>query len=107
MARKTIVLMPSAEYALGKMGVRIKRARLRRNIRAELLAERAGISKGTFSAIEKGTPTVSIGAYIAVLCVLDMEGDLELVAMDEEGKEKYQESILRRRKRATKVENRE
>ena len=53
MARKTVALLPSTERALEKVGANIKRARLRRNIRAELLAERAGISVDTLSSIEK------------------------------------------------------
>ena len=53
MTRKKVVLFPSAEQALEKVGANIKRARLRRNIRAELLEERAGISTDTLSAINK------------------------------------------------------
>lgn len=79
MARKTVALLPSTERALEKVGANIKRARLRRNIRAELLAERAGISVDTLSSIEKGVSTVSIGAYAAVLFSLGMEKDLELL----------------------------
>ena len=52
MARKKVDLLPSTEHALEKVGANIKRARLRRNIRAELLAERAGISADTLAAIE-------------------------------------------------------
>ena len=73
MARKTVILLPSTERALEKVGANIKRARLRRNIRAELLAERAGISADTLSSIEKGVSTVSIGAYASVLYSLRME----------------------------------
>lgn len=36
MAGKTVVLKPDTKQALEKMGDRIKKARLRRNIRAEL-----------------------------------------------------------------------
>ena len=53
MARKTITLTPVTVKILEKMGRRIKRARLRRNIKAEVLAERAGISIGTLNSIEK------------------------------------------------------
>ena len=100
MAGKTVVLMPDTENALKKLGIRIKKARLRRNIRAEQLAERTGISKGTLSAIEKGVPTVSVGAYAAVLCVLDMKSDLDMIALDEKGKQQYRESNLPKRVRA-------
>ena len=102
MARKTVVLLPSTQRALEKVGANIKRARLRRNIRAELLAEQAGISEDTLSAIEKGVSTVSIGAYAAVLAVLEMDNDLEMIALDEEGKQQFKEHNLKKRKRATK-----
>ena len=102
MARKTVALLPSTEQALEKVGANIKRARLRRNIRAEILAERAGISADTLSAIEKGVSTVSIGAYAAVLAELKLDNDLETIALDEKGKQWFKEHNLKKRKRATK-----
>jgi len=101
MAGKTVNLTPEIEIVVKKMGVRIKKARLRRNIKAEVLAERVGISKGTLLSIEKGEPTVSIGAYATVLNILGMINDLELVAVDKEGRQHYRESHLQERKRAT------
>ena len=101
MARKTVTLLPSTELALEKVGANIKRARLRRNIRAELLAERADISVDTLSAIERGVSTVSIGAYAAVLSVLKLDNDLETIALDEEGKRQFKEHNLKKRERAT------
>ena len=89
MTGKTIILTPDTKKALTKMGNQIKKARLRRNIRAEELAEQAGISKGTLTSIEKGVASVSIGAYASVLHALEMERDLELIAKDEEGKQRY------------------
>lgn len=105
MARKTVILTPEMEFIIKKMGIRIKKARLRRNIIAEVLAERVGISNGTLSAIEKGASTVSIGAYAAVLDALDMESDLDLVAVDKEGKKIYREVHMQQRRRATKWNN--
>ena len=102
MARKTVILMPSTEQALKKAGENIKKARLRRNIHAELVAERASISVDTLSAIEKGVSTVSMGAYAAVLHSLGMEKDLELLGADEEQKRRYREFNLQIRKRAAK-----
>ena len=101
MARKTVELLSRTGRALEKMGGNIKRARLRRNIRAEILAERAGISVDTLSAIEKGVSTVSIGAYAAVLAILEMDNDLETIALDEEGKRQFKEHNLKKRERAT------
>lgn len=66
------------------------------------MAELVGISKGTLSSIEKGESTVSIGAYATVLNALDMIKDLELVAVDREGRKNYQGMRLQQRKRTTK-----
>lgn len=79
---------------------------LRRNIKAEFLADRVGISNGTLHAIEKGAPTVSFGAYAAVLYALNMERDLDMIALDEEGKRMYREASIYRRERAAKEDMR-
>ena len=89
MAGKTVVLMPGAACVLAKMGSNIKKARLRRNISAEILAEKAKISKSTLSAIEKGASTVSVGAYASVLFELGLVKDFERIAADEEGKNSF------------------
>lgn len=104
MGRRTVKITEKTEFVIFKMGIRIKKARLRRNIMAEKLAEQVGISKGTLSAIEQGVPTVSIGAYAEVLSALDMVNDLNSIAVDIEGKKKYEDVQLRQRKRATKRE---
>ena len=66
MPRKNMNLTPNTVKILEKMGAQINRARLRRNISVEKLTERAGISETTYYGIEKGTSSVSIGAYVAV-----------------------------------------
>ena len=101
MAKKTVVLMPSTQQALKKMGSNIKRARLRRNISTASLAEQAKISTDTLASIEKGVSTVSIGAYAAVLAVLVLDKDFELIALDADGKKQFWEQNLKRRDRAT------
>lgn len=102
MAKKRLVLASSTEEILEKMGARIRRARLRRNISTEDLAQKAGISKFTLSSIEKGVYTVSIGAYAAVLAVLELDVDFGLMAVDETGKKQFQEQNMQRRERASK-----
>ena len=102
MPRKNIVLPSNTLKILERLGTRIKRARLRRNMGVEMIAEIAGISEATVYAIEKGLATVSIGAYMAVLAVLKLDSDIEQIALDEEGKKQFQEQNFQRRERASK-----
>ena len=85
MSKKTVLIMPDTQKILDAMGEQIKLARLRRNLPTELVAERAGISRATLWAVEKGSPTVAMGTYAAVLHALGgMDKDLQLVAKDDE-----------------------
>ena len=82
-------------------GEQIKLARLRRHLSAELVAERAGVSRATVWNVEKGSPSVAIGIYAAVLHALNnMDKDLLLVAKDDELGRKLQDLELTTRKRA-------
>lgn len=101
MLRKSVVIKVSTCEILEKMGLRIKNARLRRDISVKDLAEQAGISEGTLYAIEKGKETVSIGAYAAVLTVLGLDKDFDLMVNDKEEKKKYWEKNIYKRERAT------
>ena len=105
MSKREINLMSDTKQALVKMGANIRKARLRRDLNAEYVAKQANICTDTLSSIEKGVPTVSIGAYAAVLSVLELDKDIELIAADEEGKKKFQENSLFRRERATRKEH--
>ncbi len=100
MSRKTVILESDTENKLKKIGQRIKKARLRRNISAETISKKAGIGESTFYAIERGVSTVSIGAYAAVLSVLGLDCDLDAIALDESGKKLFWEENLVGRKRA-------
>ena len=101
MGKKSVILMPQTRAALETMGEQIKMARLRRKLSAELVAERAGISKTTLWAVEKGAPSVSIGIYAAVLHALNgMDNVLPLIAKDDELGRKLQDLDLPVRKRA-------
>lgn len=103
MSKKSIVIMPQTELILQQMGEQIKLARLRRKLSAELIAERAGISRATLWSIEKGSPTVAIGMYAAVLHALNhLDKDLLLVAKDDEFGRKLQDLELISRQRAPK-----
>ena len=101
MSKRTVVVMPETQRILETMGEQIKMARLIRNLATELVAEIAGISRATLWAVEKGTPTVSIGTYAAVLHALGgMDKDFELVAKDDELGRKLQDLNIQTRGRA-------
>ena len=100
MGKKAPVIMPKTARILATMGEQIKLARLRRNIPAQLVSDRAGISRQTLISIEKGCPTVSMGAYAAVLHALNgLDKDLLLVAKDDELGKKLQDLDLLVKKR--------
>lgn len=103
LCQKSIVLLPETLNILEQMGLQIKYARLRRKISAEIVAERAGISRATLCAIEKGSPSVAMGCYAAVLHALNyMDKDLLLVAKDDELGRKLQDLDLHVQKRVRK-----
>ncbi len=101
MGRKAVVVLPQTQKLLSTMGEQMRLARLRRHLSSELVAERADISRATLTAIEKGSPSVAIGAYAAVLHALgNLEKDLLLIAKDDELGRKLQDLELPQRKRA-------
>ena len=101
MSKKATVILPKTQVILEQMGEQIRLARLRRHLSAELVAERAGISRMTLSNIEKGSPSVAIGSYAAVLHALNgMDKDLLLIAKDDELGRKLQDLELPTRRRA-------
>lgn len=103
MGKKTVNLLPNTERILSTMGEQIKLARLRRQLPAELVAERASISRATLWNVEKGSPSVAIGIYAAVLHALNnMDKDLLLIAKDDEFGRKLQDLNMVIRKRAPK-----
>lgn len=103
MAKKKTVIMPGTDKILKQMGAQIRLARLRRDISVELVAERAGISRTSVWAVEKGSPSVAIGIYAVVLHALNgMDKDLLLVAKDDVLGRKLQDLGLETRKRASK-----
>ncbi|MBB6611755.1 helix-turn-helix transcriptional regulator [Pontibacter sp. Tf4] len=102
MAKKKIIILPKTKRILTEMGENIKLARLRRKLSSEQVAERANISRPTLVAIEKGSPTVSIGSYLLVLQVLGLEKDLLSVAKDDLLGRKLQDAEIITSERAPK-----
>ena len=103
MNKRGVTVSPKTAGILEQMGEQIKLARLRRRLSAELVAERAGISRATLWNVEKGSPSVAIGIYAAVLHALgNMDSDFLLVAKDDEFGRTLQDLELPVRRRAPK-----
>src|SRR5688572_25534072 len=94
MARPTTPPLPSVERVLRELGANVRRARLRRKLAASLLAERAGMSRPTLRAIERGEPGVTVGAIANVLHSLGLLDGLSAVARDDELGRKLQDAAL-------------
>ena len=102
MKKASYNIVPGTEDILKTMGEQIKLARLRRDLSAELVAERAGISRASLWKVESGNPSVAIGIYAAVLHALgNMDKDLALVAKDDAMGRQMQDLDLLMRKRAS------
>ena len=100
--KQKLILLPKAQKVLNDLGENIKLARLRRKLSTEQVAERAGISRPTLWQIEKGTPTVGMGAYFQVLFVLGLERDFLKLGADDELGRKLQDAGLLVKERAPK-----
>jgi transcriptional regulator with XRE-family HTH domain len=80
---KKQILLPRFQNILETMGENIKLARKRRNLTTIQVSERAGIDRTTLYHIEKGNPSVSLGAYFNVLRVLGLHEDFLGLASDD------------------------
>ena len=77
------VLLPKREKLLRVLGEQMKLARLRRDLSAEQLAERAGIARTTLLRLEHGDGGVALSTLVKTLFVLGLEQDILLVAKDD------------------------
>lgn len=100
------MLLPAVGRRLETLGGNIRLARLRRGLSSGMVAERAGISRQTLSALENGAGSVSMATWIQVLFVLGLEKDLEMIARDDELGRALQDAKLPVRKRARKAKPR-
>ena len=91
---KKQVILPKYSKLLHEMGENIKLARKRRKLTTLQVSERSGISRTTLYQIEKGEPSVAIGAYFNVLRILGLQNDILKLAADDEFGRKLQDIEL-------------
>lgn len=103
MAQKTASLLPITADRLRQFGDRLRLARLRRRLTAKQVAERAGMTAVTLRNLERGGSGVTIGAFLAVMQVLGMEQDVDLLAKDDPKGRDLQDAALPRLSRSTSV----
>lgn len=100
MGRQSIVTTPMLERIFVQIGQNIRAARLRRRFSADIVAQRAGITRNTLRSIERGETSVSLGAFASVLNSLGLEKDLQSIAQDDELGRKLLDAGLPMRARA-------
>lgn len=83
MKSKKQILFPKHQRILQVFGENIRLARKRRKFTTIQVSERAGINRTTLYLIEKGTSSVSMGAYFNVMRVLGLQDDFLILASDD------------------------
>ena len=82
---------------LRQLGERIVIARKAAEWRQVDLADHAGVSRSTLVEIEKGSPHVSIGNYLAILWALNILDDVDKIAILESDSHRLMASQLPKR----------
>jgi transcriptional regulator with XRE-family HTH domain len=83
MEKRKYVIFPKYNELLSQMGENIKLARKRRKLTTTQVAERANIARSTLYLIEKGDPSVALGAYFNVLRVFGLQEDILKLGADD------------------------
>ncbi|WP_130855685.1 helix-turn-helix domain-containing protein [Olivibacter jilunii] len=99
MKRKKHIVFPKQQVLLEGLGERISLARKRRKFTATQVAERAGIDRGTLRAVEQGSASVSIGAYLNVLRVIGLQDEIKKVLEEDPYGRKLQDLRLQTREK--------
>jgi transcriptional regulator with XRE-family HTH domain len=102
MATRSYTPIPHLSKLLGELGENIRLARLRRRLTTDQVSQRAGIGRTTLWQIEKGLPSVAIGAYAQVLFVLGLENGIVRLGEDDELGRRLQDAHLNTGKRGPK-----
>ncbi len=77
-------LLPQDLPILEALGLRLQQARERRNIGADLMAERLGATIETLHKLESGDASLDIATLYRVLRILGLSDDLDWLAQDGE-----------------------
>src|SRR3974377_2315034 len=90
-ARNPLLRAPpyQVETTLKKLGTDLKTARLRRNLRADEVAQKIGPSRFTVADAEKGKPSTGVAVYAALLWaygLIDRLTELAEPSKDEAGR---------------------
>lgn len=99
------ILPPAARRTLAKLGQDIATARRKRHLTIAMMVERIGVATNTYRRVEKGDPTVAMGAYAMAMYVLGFStalGELVDPKRDEVGLQ-LDESRLPKRVRVKKT----
>ncbi|WP_077033790.1 helix-turn-helix transcriptional regulator [Pelomonas sp. KK5] len=75
-------ISPLERQILLQLGDRLRALRKSLRMGTVEMAEKAGISRMTLSAIESGSPSPSMGNYVRVMSVLGVSGELAMLASD-------------------------
>ncbi len=87
------------EAILKQLAKRLKEARLSRNESQELFAQRLGISRQSYSKMEKGSPQTLIGNWLAASSVLGkLEGWNNVLSESEDLFAQYEKKSIKRQR---------
>ena len=105
MSRAARSLLPRLTRLLESVDGNLKLARLRRKYSAEMVAQRAGVSRKTVYRVELGDPAAALGIYARVMQVLRLEQDLATLAADDLLGRKLQDAALPTQRRSSRKSN--
>jgi transcriptional regulator with XRE-family HTH domain len=100
---KKQTLFPKHMKIMEQLGENIRLARKRRKLTTILVSERAGVDRSTLYEIERGNPSVSMGAYFNTLHVFGLQVDFLKLASDDEFGRKLQDLELLRSEKDSKM----
>lgn len=87
------------ESLLKRLGQHLKEARLARNESQELFAQRLGLTRQSYSRMEKGSPQTPIGNWIAASSILGRLDDWkDILAEKEDLFAKYEKKSSKRQR---------